>query len=140
MEMRAGRGSVLCWSGAWSQFSSSTEGILECGDFALAGRLSEPSWLILGQVTSSKGAKTITNVCVFAVVGVCVPLPLFKDIKELKEHFNPNGNVCKYIPADSGPARRDAAFWLGCTCVGVCVCCVSVSAEPRRSAVFELHL
>lgn len=60
---------VLVWSP--SRFSSSTEGILDCGDFALAGCLSEPSWLILGHVTSSKGAKTITNVCVFALVGVC---------------------------------------------------------------------
>lgn len=72
MEMRAGLDPILCWFGAWSQFSSSTEGILDCGDFALASCLSEPSWLILGQVTSSKGAKTITNVCVFAVVGGCV--------------------------------------------------------------------
>lgn len=69
MEMRAGLGSILCW---FPPFSSSTEGILDCGDFALAGCLRELSWLILGQVTSSKGAKTITNVCVFAVVCVCV--------------------------------------------------------------------
>lgn len=68
---------VLVWS--LPQFSSSTEGILDCGDFALAGCLRELSWLILGQVTSSKGAKTITNVCVFPVVCVCVPLS--KDLK-----------------------------------------------------------
>lgn len=61
---------------------------------------------------------------------MCAPLPLSKDIKELKEHFNPNGNVCKYIPADSGPARRDAAFWLGCT--SVCVSCIRVSGAPAE--------
>lgn len=66
---RPGLHPVLVWS--LPQFSSSTEGILDCGDFALAGRLSEPSWLILGRVTSSKGAKTITNVRVFCCGG-CV--------------------------------------------------------------------